>query len=202
MYLPDVYQTQEKSPALFSPLLREYNPHIRHVVVVPACLKVFVFPSWGYLLLSGTVLCKAMKKPISRNNPPAYTKLLAQIQTRLFKAALSSPKRKFNLNRQLCSPAILQMGAERVDQVKGRRASANRPALPGMSASRLSQMLKGLAADVDSGNYKPMSPRKVLVSKSNGKTRTLTIPSTRDHVLQQALLLLLHPIAEAELEQL
>ena len=140
-----------------------------------------------------------MEKPISQNNPPASIKLLVQMQTRLFKAASASPGRKFNLLRQLCSPAILQMGAERVDQVKGRRASANRPALPGMSASRLSQMLKGLAADVDSGNYKPMAPRKVPVSKGDGKTRMLTIPSVRDFILQQALLLLLHPIAEAEL---
>ncbi len=92
------------------------------------------------------------------------------------------------------------MGAERVSQAKGRNApGSDGVTLAGLSKSQLSRLLKDLATDVDSGKYNPRTARKVAISKRDGGTRNLTILSLRDRILQQALLLLLHPIAEAEM---
>ena len=52
--------------------------------------------------------------------------------------------------------------------------------------------------DLISGNYQPRENRKVDIPKSNGKIRTLQIPTIRDRVVQGSLKLILESIFEAD----
>jgi group II intron reverse transcriptase/maturase len=60
------------------------------------------------------------------------------------------------------------------------------------------EFLKVIRHDLITGNYHPRENRKVEIPKSNGKTRTLQIPTIRDRVVQGALKLILESIFEAD----
>lgn len=54
--------------------------------------------------------------------------------------------------------------------------------------------------ELASRTYRPMRSRKKEIPKDGGKTRTLSIPSIRDRVVQGALKLILEPIFEADFQ--
>ena len=60
------------------------------------------------------------------------------------------------------------------------------------------KFLKAIRNDLTSGSYHPQENRKVEIPKSNGKMRTLQIPTIRDRVVQGALKLILESIFEAD----
>ncbi len=60
------------------------------------------------------------------------------------------------------------------------------------------EFLKAIRDDLISGNYQPRKNRKVEIPKSNGKIRTLQIPTIRDRVVQGSLKLILESIFEAD----
>jgi len=135
-----------------------------------------------------------------QGNPLTASQLLEQTQDRLFKAAIGDPKRKFKLANLLRDPDILRLGAIRAKHTKGRHAAGtDRVDLAKLSKNDLEQTLRGLAADMSNGTYAPDPAKKVGIAKASGKTRMLTILSARDRIVLQALLILLHPIAEADL---
>jgi RNA-directed DNA polymerase len=57
-----------------------------------------------------------------------------------------------------------------------------------------------LAADLKAKTYRPQPVRRVSIPKPNGKQRPLGIGSIRDRVAQMAVVLVLEPIFEADLE--
>jgi len=61
--------------------------------------------------------------------------------------------------------------------------------------------LKEIREELLSGTYLPMRNRKVEIPKSNGRTRTLGIPTIKDRVVQGALKLILEPIFEADFSE-
>jgi RNA-directed DNA polymerase len=60
--------------------------------------------------------------------------------------------------------------------------------------------LDELAADLKAKTYRPQPVRRVFIPKPNGKQRPLGIGSIRDRVAQMAVVLVLEPIFEADLE--
>ena len=60
------------------------------------------------------------------------------------------------------------------------------------------EFLMSIRNDLISGNYQPRKNRKVDIPKSNGKIRTLQIPTIRDRVVQGSLKLILESIFEAD----
>lgn len=60
------------------------------------------------------------------------------------------------------------------------------------------EFLKELAAEVQTGTYRPRPYRRREIPKDGGKVRTISIPAIRDRVVQGALRLLLEPIFEAD----
>ena len=54
--------------------------------------------------------------------------------------------------------------------------------------------IKRLSREIRSGLYKPSPSKRVYINKPNGGKRPLGIPSSRDKIVQMALLLILDPI--------
>ena len=69
-----------------------------------------------------------------------------------------------------------------------------------IEAYGLDQWLDELAADLKAKTYRPQPVRRVYIPKPDGKQRPLGIGSIRDRVAQMAVVLVLEPIFEADLQ--
>jgi group II intron reverse transcriptase/maturase len=85
------------------------------------------------------------------------------------------------------------------------RANGGAPGVDGQTfadieAYGLGRWLDELATELKGRTYRPHPVRRVYIPKGDGKQRPLGIPTIRDRVAQTAVVLVLEPIFEADLE--
>ena len=125
---------------------------------------------------------------------------VGKLQTALHTKAKNSPDYRFYaLYDKLYRRDILAFAYVR---------SLNNGGVPGVDGqsfddiekSGRDQWLDELAEELRKGTYQPKSVRRVYIPKGDGKQRPLGIPCIKDRVVQTAVLLVLEPIFEADLE--
>src|SRR5947209_5963249 len=83
-------------------------------------------------------------------------------------------------------------------------AGAKTAGIDGVARDRLKPNLaheiERLRRELLDGSYRPHPVRRVYIPKQNGKMRPLGIPTVKDRVVQQAVLLIVEPIFEADFE--
>jgi len=90
--------------------------------------------------------------------------------------------------------------AYRLAELNGGAPGADGVTFERIEQSGLDDFLLGIQTDLRNRTYRPMRTRKVEIPKGDGKTRTLSIPTIRDRVVQGALKLILEPVFEADFQ--
>ena len=112
-------------------------------------------------------------------------------------SSLMEKRRKFHsLMGQVLECRRLRAAYEQV------RANHGAAGVDGVSVEefgeRLEENLLQLIAELRTRTYRPLPVRRVLIPKPDGGQRPLGIPAVRDRVVQQAVLVVLEPIFEAD----
>ena len=128
--------------------------------------------------------------------PPKVQKL----QEALHAKAKGSPDYRFYaLYDKVYRKDILEFAYARC-RANGGAPGIDRQTFAGIEAYGLERWLDELATDLKDRTYQPRPVRRVYIPKPDGKQRPLGIATIRDRVAQMAVVLVLEPIFEADLE--
>lgn len=124
------------------------------------------------------------------------------MQTKLHRWAVADPGRRFDdLYNLVADPAFLVTAYVRVRENKGARsAGVDRRTVRSIESSvgGVAGFLEGLRGQLKARTFRPVPVRQRMIPKSNGKLRSLGIPTVADRVVQAVLKLVLEPIVETE----
>ncbi|CAM2005019.1 group II intron reverse transcriptase/maturase [Acanthopleuribacter pedis] len=124
---------------------------------------------------------------------------VGKLQKTLHVKAKAEPKFRFySLWDKVCRTDVLLHAYAKCRRNKG-SAGIDGVTFEAIENQGLGSWLGKLREELLTGHYGPEPLRRVWIPKSNGKLRPLSIPCVRDRVVQQAALLILEPIFEADL---
>lgn len=125
---------------------------------------------------------------------------LQNLRRRIYIKAKAEPAWRFwGLYAHVCKMETLQMAYQLAKQNNGA------PGIDGVTFEAIEQagkegFLQQLRQELVNSAYHPTRNRKKVIPKSDGKTRTLGIPTIRDRVVQGAVKLILEPIFESDFQ--
>jgi RNA-directed DNA polymerase len=128
--------------------------------------------------------------------PPAT---VGKLQAALHTKAKESPTYRFYaLYDKMYRADVLAHAYERC-RANGGAAGVDGQTFADIEAQGVAKWLAELAQELKGKTYRPQAVRRVWIPKADGKQRPLGIPTLRDRVVQQAAVLVLEPIFEADL---
>ena len=131
---------------------------------------------------------------------PNNSNPLQKLQAALHAKAKSSPNFRFySLYDKVYRRDVLQAAWEQC-RANGGAPGVDRQTFRDIEEYSVEKWLDELTEELRTKRYEPQAVRRVLIPKPDGKQRPLGIPTIRDRVVQTALLLILEPIFEADLQ--
>jgi RNA-directed DNA polymerase len=122
------------------------------------------------------------------------------LQTALHTKAKSSPDYRFYaLYDKIYRRDVLGFAYDRC-RANGGAPGADGQSFADIDAYGADRWLDELAEELRDETYQPQSVRRVYIPKPDGKQRPLGIPCIKDRVAQMAVVVVLEPIFEADLE--
>jgi group II intron reverse transcriptase/maturase len=129
---------------------------------------------------------------------PSVGEKIQDLQRKLWAKARAKPEFRFYaLYDKVYRHDILEEAWRRV------RENGGSPGLDGESIEAVEErgvrgFLNGLMEELRNGTYRPQAVKRTYIPKPDGRKRPLGIPCIRDRVVQQALLIVIEPIFEAD----
>ena len=123
-----------------------------------------------------------------------------KLRTALHAKAKGAPETRFyTLYDKVYRPDVLWQ-AHRRCRINGGVPGVDGQTFGDIEQYGLTKWLEELAEELRKKTYQPQPVRRVYIPKPDGKQRPLGIPTIRDRVVQTAVLLILEPIFEADLQ--
>lgn len=123
------------------------------------------------------------------------------LQRKLYCAAKADPKRRFGiLFDKVHSMVILETAWKMIRANRG-ASGVDRQDFEDIETIGVEKFLGELQRELQSGKYRPLPVRRVMIPKANGKLRPLGIPTIKDRVAQMAVKLVIEPLFEADFQE-
>jgi RNA-directed DNA polymerase len=123
---------------------------------------------------------------------------LQELQAKIGHRAKSAPQHRFwGLYVHIAKHETLRAAYEHAKRNRG-AAGSDEESFESIEECGLEPWLTQLLQELHEGTYRPRAYRRREIPKEGGKTRTISIPTIRDRVVQGALRLILEPIFEAD----
>lgn len=122
------------------------------------------------------------------------------LQRKLYCAAKTDPKRRFGiLFDKVHSMDILETAWKMIRANRG-ASGVDHQSFDDIETYGVEKFLAELQEELQSGKYRPLPVRRVMIPKANGKSRPLGIPTIKDRVAQMCVKLVIEPLFEADFQ--